>query len=263
MKRVIALCIIVLSVIVFIPGNTAASETYQDVSMNTHYQSLALKYMPTLIHEEGTEYWTCDVAFDNDLNVDNNRDNYDYGVGGWVYDWTYIHILKDSEGDVYIEYWFYYVYNIYWYFDDHANDWEFLMVVLNPSENPVEVRYGAHGDIFSYSWDTVEKEDGTHPVAYVASGSHAMDYNTSIYGQLWWSGNGYIAHYYYFTNHQYTFFGKEISHYEDYSYMEASGYRYWNGIIPCNDGWWPADYGDITTPWTEKPIWNDPTLDTY
>ncbi len=243
----------------------AASSDFVDVSMDSTYQALALKYMPTLIHESGTTYYTCDICFDSDLNVSNNKANYENGVGGWAYDWVYIHILENiSSGYVYIEYWFYYVYNVYWYFDNHYNDWEMMIVVLNGAHNPVEVRYGAHGFVNTYSWSDVSKEDTTHPIAYVASGSHAMDKDTSIPYQLWWSGDGYIAHYYYFQANQYTFFGQQLYAVGTNSYMEASGYRYWNGEIQSTgNGLWPADYGSVSTPWTEKAIWNDPTLDTY
>ncbi len=244
---------------------SGTSASFEDVSMETTYQQLALKYMPTLIHESGTTYWTTDICFDSDLDVSDNKADYENGVGGWAYDWAYIHILEDtSNGYVYIEYWFYYVYNVYWYFDDHYNDWEMMIVVLDSTYNPIEVRYGAHGYVNTYSWSDVSKEDGTHPIAYVASGSHAMDKDTSIPYQLWWSGDGYIAHYYYFQWEQYTFFGQQLSTVGTNSYMEAAGYRYWNGEIqPTGNGLWPADYGSVSTPWTEKAIWSDPTLDTY
>ncbi len=262
---VIGILLMTSTLIAGTQNTLAASSNFVDVSMNSEYQSLAIKYMPTLIHEEGTQYWTTDICFDNNLDVSDNKENYENYVGGWYYDWVYVHILRDaSDGYVYIEYWFYYVYNVYWYLDDHYNDWEMMIVVLDGSHNPIEVRYGAHGDVFTYSWAEVSREDTTHPIAYVASGSHAMDKDTSIYGQLWWSGDGYVAHYYYFQSDQYTFFGQQLYTVGTNSYMEASGYRYWNGEIqPTGNGLWPADYGSVSTPWTEKAIWNDPTLDTY
>lgn len=59
--------------------------------------------------------------------------------------------------------------------DDHEHDWDSLVFIVFDREDlsePVEVRMSHHLFISSYSWDEVEKIDGTHVVAYVALGSH-------------------------------------------------------------------------------------------
>jgi len=81
-----------------------------------------------------------------------------------------------------VQYWLAY------FFDDWANvhemDWEMVSVVLkraNEKVTPVGCAYGTHMGGFRLPWPEVEKvddgknpsEDGTHPVAYVANGSHA------------------------------------------------------------------------------------------
>jgi len=85
-------------------------------------------------------------------------------------------------GYLVVQYWLAY------FFDDWANvhemDWEMVSVVLkraNEKVTPVGCAYGTHMGGFRLPWPEVEKvddgknpsEDGTHPVAYVANGSHA------------------------------------------------------------------------------------------
>ena len=85
-------------------------------------------------------------------------------------------------GYLVVQYWLAY------FFDDWANvhemDWEMVSVVLkraNENVTPVGCAYGVHMGGFRLPWPEVEKvddgknpsEDGTHPVAYVANGSHA------------------------------------------------------------------------------------------
>lgn len=81
-----------------------------------------------------------------------------------------------------IQYWFAY------FFDDWANvhemDWEMVAVILKKSgatEKPVRCVCCAHIGAFKRDWEDVDKADdrrklssnGSHPVVYVANGSHA------------------------------------------------------------------------------------------
>lgn len=66
-------------------------------------------------------------------------------------------------------------------FGNHIGDWEHISVRLLKEENngrltyrPVIVNYSAHFMKNYVSWDEVEKVNGTHPVAYIACGSHGM-----------------------------------------------------------------------------------------
>lgn len=81
-----------------------------------------------------------------------------------------------------IQYWLAY------FFDDWANvhemDWEMVSVIVKKTdviEKPVACVFNAHSGGFRMPWEKVDKVDdnenkdgnGLHPVAYVASGSHA------------------------------------------------------------------------------------------
>jgi hypothetical protein len=56
--------------------------------------------------------------------------------------------------------------------DDHAGDLELFSVELDRNGRPAAALYYSHGAPFRIPWDQVAKQ-GTHPVEYVASGSHA------------------------------------------------------------------------------------------
>jgi hypothetical protein len=80
-----------------------------------------------------------------------------------------------------LQYWFFYYDDVYSYFyppsdavwQAHEGDWEVVNVVLSADEHPVEVGYSQHclGQI--RTWDSAPRIDDTHPVVYVAAGSHA------------------------------------------------------------------------------------------
>jgi hypothetical protein len=229
------------------------------------YEEPAHKYMPTLKFEDGANaiYFPVDCAFDGDFNSSNNEAHYNEIRNNPAQPlWVYIHEVQ-FEGLTYLEYWYYYVYNNY--FNTHYNDWECMIVVLDNHENPVEVIYGSHGNMRACSPSEVEW-DGTHPIAYVEEGSHAMDVDPGTFpgGNPFhtWEGVGYIADWYQF-NSKHTFFGQWQGDSGAMSMMEAGGYTYRGYTIQeANDGWWPSEYG-VTTPWSEKPIWYTPTLDSY
>ncbi|KAG8990451.1 Vacuolar protein sorting-associated protein 62 [Tulasnella sp. JGI-2019a] len=56
--------------------------------------------------------------------------------------------------------------------DISIGDWEHTMVRFKDGQ-PIAVHFSAHADGHSWAWKTVEKMEG-RPVAYVATGSHAM-----------------------------------------------------------------------------------------
>jgi len=81
-----------------------------------------------------------------------------------------------------VQYWLAY------FFDDWANvhemDWEMISVVIKKTtqeERPIACAYRAHMGAFRAPWEDIEKanedgertEAGTHPIVYVANGSHA------------------------------------------------------------------------------------------
>lgn len=99
----------------------------------------------------------------------------------------YAHIVEGRggyKGLLAIEYWYAYLYNDWK--TVHEMDWEEIVVVLrinrNRSTTPIACAYSAHHGGYRLRWNHVEKVDnqgnrddknGTHPVVYVAQGSHA------------------------------------------------------------------------------------------
>ena len=80
-----------------------------------------------------------------------------------------------------IQYWYAYLYNDFW--NAHEMDWETVMVVLDGEGQhaPLICAYSAHEGGHWLPWPEVSKvndesvpaDNGTHPIVYVASGSHA------------------------------------------------------------------------------------------
>jgi len=73
-----------------------------------------------------------------------------------------------------LQYWMWYPYNNWE--NNHEGDWEMLQVILDSStKDPEFITYSWHNGGTTYSWSDsrVQKYLGTHPVAYVGSGSHA------------------------------------------------------------------------------------------
>lgn len=61
---------------------------------------------------------------------------------------------------------------------NHVGDWEHVTVRLDWNLNPHEVFAASHDKGQLKSWNSVEKFQGTHPVVYVASGSHGMYFDS-------------------------------------------------------------------------------------
>lgn len=84
-----------------------------------------------------------------------------------------------NRGYLVLHYWFFYAYNdwgsAHGGLNDHEGDWEMIALYFQGDE-PAYIAYGAHiGTPTVHRWETdqVEKRQGTHPVVYVGSGSHA------------------------------------------------------------------------------------------
>jgi hypothetical protein len=92
------------------------------------------------------------------------------------HDWvTYVHVYPRTDGDINVQYWFFYAYNKTVAFFDHDADWEHVTVVVTPAGRPRAVFYAQHGDcspgVFR-AWSEVRK-DGDHPIVLSARGTHA------------------------------------------------------------------------------------------
>ena len=97
--------------------------------------------------------------------------------------YTYYYRMLEQAGYLDLQYWFFYPYNDWASgfngFNDHEGDWEgfhlfFKLDGRRPVEPPAYVCYLGHYSRITKPWDHPEVEKvGTHPVVYVAAGSHA------------------------------------------------------------------------------------------
>ena len=83
---------------------------------------------------------------------------------------VYFHLAyQPDQGRVAIEYWLLYLYNDF--YDQHEADWEGVTVVLENGA-PLGAAYSQHQGRKWIAWSDLGKT-ATHPVVYVARGSHA------------------------------------------------------------------------------------------
>ena len=87
-------------------------------------------------------------------------------------------LFATGEWPVAIEYWLLYLYNDF--SDKHEADWEGITVVLD-GETPFGVSYSAHQGRRWSAWSE-QSASATHPVVYVARGSHANYPHSGGYG---------------------------------------------------------------------------------
>jgi hypothetical protein len=85
-----------------------------------------------------------------------------------------------TDSRIVLQYWLFYYDNplllpVGGFWQSHEGDWEVVNVVLNEDEEPVEAAYSQHCSGQRKPWSNVTKSPAgsTHPVAYVALGSHA------------------------------------------------------------------------------------------
>jgi hypothetical protein len=101
---------------------------------------------------------------------------------------TYAHVAREpGVRGIAVQYWFYYWFN---QFNDlHESDWEMIQVAFDAAtpaaalaQGPSQLAYAQHEGGERRSWDDprVEKE-GTHPVVYASSGSHASQYWSALF----------------------------------------------------------------------------------
>ena len=86
-----------------------------------------------------------------------------------------------------VQYWFYYWFN---QFNDlHESDWEMIQVAFDAAtveealaRGPSQLAYAQHDGGERRDWnDPRVEKDGTHPVVYVSSGSHASQYWSALF----------------------------------------------------------------------------------
>ncbi|MFL7793798.1 MAG: Vps62-related protein, partial [Anaerolineae bacterium] len=85
---------------------------------------------------------------------------------------VYAHVVRDEvPGYVTIQYWAFYFYNDW--FNKHEGDWEMVQVILTDTGEPKWLVLSQHHGGTRRAWAQAPLEESTHPVAYVALGSHA------------------------------------------------------------------------------------------
>jgi hypothetical protein len=102
---------------------------------------------------------------------------------------VYAHVATDPShpGKLAVQYWFYYTFNDFT--DKHESDWEMSQVDFDASDasaalakGPYEVDLSQHAGGERSSWnDPKLQKQGTHPVIYDATGSHANYFGSGLY----------------------------------------------------------------------------------
>jgi hypothetical protein len=79
----------------------------------------------------------------------------------------------------------------------HEGDWESITIGLDANDTPLFAAYSEHCSGTVLPWQAVTKRAGTHPVAYVALGSHANWFTSSAaktrFAECLTSGVGLVA----------------------------------------------------------------------
>jgi hypothetical protein len=91
---------------------------------------------------------------------------------------TYGHIVHESSGFTWLQYWFFYYYNDKNFFGIglHEGDWEMIQIRLGRDGKPSTATFAQHRDGEALNWSDVELRaapEGDVPVVYVGRGSHA------------------------------------------------------------------------------------------
>src|ERR1700759_643372 len=102
---------------------------------------------------------------------------------------VYAHVATDPShpGKLAVQYWFYYTFNDFT--DKHESDWEMSQVDFDApdastalAKGPYEVDLSQHAGGERSSWtDPKLQKQGTHPVIYDATGSHANYFGSGLY----------------------------------------------------------------------------------
>ncbi len=103
---------------------------------------------------------------------------------------VYAHVATDPgyPGKLALQYWFFYPFNDF--NNTHEGDWEMTQLIFEAAnvdealaKDPTEVGYSSHEGAERAAWgdEKLEIVDGTHPVVYPASGSHANKFTAALY----------------------------------------------------------------------------------
>ena len=102
---------------------------------------------------------------------------------------VYGHAQPDGDGRLWLQYWFWYLYNDYLLaagFGLHEGDWEMVQIRLDSHEQPELALYAQHAYAESRPWDEVETTSDGRPVTYPGRGSHASYFAPGLYETEGW-----------------------------------------------------------------------------
>jgi hypothetical protein len=98
----------------------------------------------------------------------------------------YGHAVKDDQGRLYLQYFFFYYYNdkAFMGIGLHEGDWEVIQIRLDRQYRPNVLAYSQHREGARATWATTEKAktpEGPVPVVYAARGSHACYFRPGVH----------------------------------------------------------------------------------
>jgi hypothetical protein len=101
---------------------------------------------------------------------------------------VYGHVPSDPDGRVWLQYWYFYLYNDASFAGNvglHEGDWEMVQLRMDDKEPDLAV-YAQHRYSERRAWDAVQRE-GIAPVVYPARGSHASYFEPGLHRtEAWW-----------------------------------------------------------------------------
>jgi hypothetical protein len=202
-----SLCLVLLAILAFQPSVTAQTD-----------EALASQYAPVLHFTSGEKFYPTSVNYiisssvlkqrysdgtsavidsapkptnlgthtSTSLFLSNKLETFediaaDYAVNAESAGYyAYVHVVRSGSSTV-IQYWLFYIFNN-GPMNNHQGDIEVIQVFLDADGTPHAVLASQHGAGENVAWNDVEKDD-THPVIYVAQGSHA-NYFRSYQGKI-------------------------------------------------------------------------------
>ena len=160
---------------IYIRADGSVYSSYSFTDNVNDSRSLVKKYFPVYNFSAGERWYPCSFYFDNDTDL-YNKDSYDSYTPFPPPYYAYVHIAENTTHKT-IQYWLYSVWNHHEVWPDHDSEWDSTIFVILEKTNgnpvPVKIYYFFHQAKEYRSWDDwPEKENTTHPVVYVANGSH-------------------------------------------------------------------------------------------
>jgi hypothetical protein len=101
---------------------------------------------------------------------------------------VYAHAQRDSEGRLWLQYWYFYLYNDAGFAGNiglHEGDWEMVQLRMSGEEPDLAV-YAQHEYSEARDWERVERE-GLSPIIYPGRGTHASYFEPGLHRTaVWW-----------------------------------------------------------------------------